>query len=385
MSYLGSPPASQFFAPGTDTFSGDGTTVAFTLSRNVGTVNDILVVVNNVDQQPTAYSVSVSTLTFTAAPSAGTNNIYVRYLSTNLTAIVPQAGSIVPGNFGIDGNLNFSGSARRITGDFSNATIANRVLFQTSTVNSSTIVGAIANGTGTESRLSLFNSSDPANASAIDIRSTASEVMFRASWAGTGTALPMTFYTGGSERMRIDTSGNVGIGLSPAYKLDVLTSATTRFGVVTSSGGNLIASVNETNVSYTNLQIASLATNFIYGDVLVTNTFGLGYGTGAGGTVTQATSKATPVTLNKPTGRITMNGAALAAGASAGFSFLNSLFGAADNLVVTPDFTSGGGGNYRVQTFAATGGPLILVTNISAASRSDALILNFVIIKGAAS
>ena len=96
MSYLGSPPASQFFAPGTDTFSGDGTTVAFTLSRNVGTVNDILVVVNNVDQQPTAYSVSVSTLTFTAAPSSGTNNIYVRYLSTNLTAIVPQYGSVVP-------------------------------------------------------------------------------------------------------------------------------------------------------------------------------------------------------------------------------------------------------------------------------------------------
>jgi len=96
MSYLGSPPASQFFAPGTDTFSGDGTTVAFTLSRNVGTVNDILVVVNNVDQQPTAYTVSVSTLTFTAAPSAGTNNIYVRYLSTNLITIAPQQGSVTP-------------------------------------------------------------------------------------------------------------------------------------------------------------------------------------------------------------------------------------------------------------------------------------------------
>lgn len=94
MSYIGSPPSTQSFAPGTDTFSGDGTTVAFTLSRNVGTVNDILVVVNNVDQQPTAYSVSVSTLTFTAAPSSGTNNIYVRYLSTNLITIAPQQGSV---------------------------------------------------------------------------------------------------------------------------------------------------------------------------------------------------------------------------------------------------------------------------------------------------
>jgi hypothetical protein len=91
MSYIGSTPLSQSFAPGTDTFNGDGTTVAFTLSRNVATVNDILVVVNNVEQQPSAYTVSVSTLTFSAAPSSGTNNIYVRYLTTNLTAIVPSA------------------------------------------------------------------------------------------------------------------------------------------------------------------------------------------------------------------------------------------------------------------------------------------------------
>ena len=96
MSYLGSPPASQFFAPGTDTFSGTGSQTAFTLSRNVGTVNDILVVVNNVDQQPSAYTVASNVLTFSAAPSAGTNNIYVRYLSTNLQSIVPQQGSVTP-------------------------------------------------------------------------------------------------------------------------------------------------------------------------------------------------------------------------------------------------------------------------------------------------
>ena len=91
MSYIGSTPASQFFAPGTDTFSGTGSQTAFTLSRNVATVNDILVIVNNVEQQPSNYTVSGSTLTFSPAPSSGTNNIYVRYLSTNLIAIVPSA------------------------------------------------------------------------------------------------------------------------------------------------------------------------------------------------------------------------------------------------------------------------------------------------------
>lgn len=94
MSYIGSPPASQAFAPGTDTFSGNGSQTAFALSRNVATVNDILVVVNNVEQQTSAYTVSVSTLTFSAAPSSGTNNIYVRYLSTNLVTIAPQQASV---------------------------------------------------------------------------------------------------------------------------------------------------------------------------------------------------------------------------------------------------------------------------------------------------
>jgi hypothetical protein len=94
MSYLGSPPASQAFAPGTDVFSGNGSQVAFTLSRNVATANDIQVTINNVVQQPVNYAVSGSALTISAAPSAGTNNVYVRYLSTNLTTISPQQGSV---------------------------------------------------------------------------------------------------------------------------------------------------------------------------------------------------------------------------------------------------------------------------------------------------
>ena len=109
MSYLGSPPASQFFAPGTDTFSGDGTTVAFTLSRNVGTVNDILVVVNNVDQQPSAYTVVSNVLTFSAAPSSGTNNVYVRYLSTNLLSII-LSNSLTAGT-GLTATSTFNGSS----------------------------------------------------------------------------------------------------------------------------------------------------------------------------------------------------------------------------------------------------------------------------------
>ena len=96
MSYLGNTPTTQSFIAGTDTFSGTGSQTVYTLTRAVNSVNDILVVVNNVDQQPTAYTVSGSTLTFTAAPSSGTNNIYVRYLSTTLQTFAPSQGSVSP-------------------------------------------------------------------------------------------------------------------------------------------------------------------------------------------------------------------------------------------------------------------------------------------------
>jgi len=94
MSYIGSTPTTQSFIAGTDYFNGDGTTVNFTLSRSVNSVNDIEVIVNNVEQIPSGYSVSGTTLTFSAAPSAGTSNVYVRYLSTtNLSLAIPAGTS----------------------------------------------------------------------------------------------------------------------------------------------------------------------------------------------------------------------------------------------------------------------------------------------------
>jgi len=95
MSYIGSTPTTQSFIAGTDYFNGTGSQTAFTLSRSVVSVNDIEVVINNVEQQPnTAYTVSGTTITFTSAPSAGTANIYVRYLSTTTQSITPSQGTV---------------------------------------------------------------------------------------------------------------------------------------------------------------------------------------------------------------------------------------------------------------------------------------------------
>ena len=113
-------------------------------------------------------------------------------------------------------------------------------------------------------------------------------------------------------------------------------------------------------------------------------TEGVGYATGAGGAVTQATSKSTGVTLNTVTGQITTTSAALAGGAEVGFTVTNSTVAATDVPVLA--MASGGAADsYQFGTDAVAAGSFrIIITNVSAGSLSEALVINFAIIKGVA-
>lgn len=119
------------------------------------------------------------------------------------------------------------------------------------------------------------------------------------------------------------------------------------------------------------------------GQVLaLTPTGGLGYGTGAGGSVVQATNKSTGVTLNNVTGRVTMNNAALNANTAVGFTLTNSTIAATDTVIV--NICSGAtADSYRVQVDAvAAGSCRISLHNITAGNLSEAVVLNFNVIKG---
>jgi len=131
-----------------------------------------------------------------------------------------SSGNVTVTSASLSGNLTFTGTGNRITGDFSNATVANRVIFQTSTTNGNTVLNLIPNGTGTVCAFGM--DSDPAltNSSTGSLNLAAgTDVRLTAGIRGTGSYLPMTFYTGGSERMRVDTSGYILGGYSSAFDM----------------------------------------------------------------------------------------------------------------------------------------------------------------------
>lgn len=106
----------------------------------------------------------------------------------------------------------------------------------------------------------------------------------------------------------------------------------------------------------------------------------LGYTTGAQGTVTQATSKSTAVTLNTSAGQITMNNAALASVTNVTFTLNNSLISSNDILILN---VSGGAtsGAYNCWVSGLGAGTAsITLRNISGGSLSEAVVINFALI-----
>lgn len=157
--------------------------------------------------------------------------------------------------------------------------------------------------------------------------------------------------------------GTTGI---QGYSANVITfgaTGTYRFGFSTVDSGTTIAiyDLNRPLTAYTNP---------------------FGYITGGGGTVTQATNKATGVTLNKPSGQITMSNAALAAATIVSFTFTNSTISSTDVLVI--NHVSGGTiGSYTFTAACGAGSATVYIRNATSGSLGEAIVLRYTVIKGA--
>ncbi|QDP68227.1 MAG: hypothetical protein Unbinned1007contig1000_39 [Prokaryotic dsDNA virus sp.] len=99
------------------------------------------------------------------------------------------------------------------------------------------------------------------------------------------------------------------------------------------------------------------------------------------GSVTQATSKSTGVTLNTVGGLITMHDAALAAAAEVTFTVTNSKVTAGD-VIQANHGSAGTGGTYLVQAHTIADGSFqITVGNVSGSSAGEAIVINYLILK----
>lgn len=110
------------------------------------------------------------------------------------------------------GDLTFSGTARRILGDLSNATVGNRLAIQNSATNAGGNLSILPNGTGDGAGVNAFETSDPANSAYLQFSmSSALGGMIRAGALGSGTQRALSFEVNGATRMSIAAAGNVTI------------------------------------------------------------------------------------------------------------------------------------------------------------------------------
>lgn len=193
-----------------------------------------------------------------------------------------------------------------------------------------------------------------------------------------GTAVPADGAVGyGPGAIFID---NDAAGVGAVFR-NVGTAASVNFDSI--MDGATIGSATITSGTVTTLASSSVT---VTGPILANSTVGMGYATGAGGSVTQTTTRATSVTLNKPCGTIQTDTTSLAAAGEAEFKVANSLVAAGDNVIVNVSTQSTKGNCIAYVRGIAAGAFTVGITNLHATEADDAsMAINFALIKGVTS
>lgn len=152
---------------------------------------------------------------FGAFNSSNPNNASSTYIATTsaesqLGAAKTGTGNYLPLTFYTNGSEKFRITTDgRFQADFSNTTVANRLLFQSSTANDPTSIGVIPNGTSPYTNFTAFASSNPDQSALIQMAASNTEMMINSTRTGSASYLPLALYVGGAQKLLIDTGGNL--------------------------------------------------------------------------------------------------------------------------------------------------------------------------------
>jgi hypothetical protein len=202
-----------------------------------------------------------------------------------------------------------------------------------------------------------------------------SGVVFTGSFTGITLIESQAFHTvNGGDGLEIENTGIVADGTSTNIDINITPKGTGEVNLpkVDIDGG----AIDGTTVGATTAASVRGTT--------VTATTSMGYPVGTGGTVTQATDKSTGVTLDKVSGQITMNAATLNRNTGVTFTLTNSFIAATDVVIV--NIASGATANAytaTVDAVAAGSCNIHLHNHTTGTDLSEAVVLNFVVIKGA--
>lgn len=146
--------------------------------------------------------------------NAGVMQLGINSTFASVNSFITGTGTYLPLSFMTGGAERFklAATTNRLQADFSNATVASRLLFQSSTLNGLTSVSAIPNGTATNASFIALNGSDPDNAGLFGISLNSTGATLISNKTGTGAVVPMSLNVGGNEVLRLDTLGNFLFG-----------------------------------------------------------------------------------------------------------------------------------------------------------------------------
>ena len=297
MPYIGNPIYQSAFV--VDQFSGNGSTVAFTMSVAPAGVTNVLVSVSGVLQDPSTYGVVGNTITFSAAPPSGTGNISCRYLGIPVTGVTTTAYRTV---------TEFTATASQTTFTPPSYTVGfinvylNGVLLGSAdytATNGTTVVLTTGASSGNLVTVESFLMSSvlnaiPNTAGAVSSANIANDVTINFADGSastpsitnngdtnTGIFFPaadtIAFAEGGVESMRIDSSGNVGINTtSPGVKLGVVdTSAgAATFPAIFGNRGTTVST--QANIGLQTYDAGSAGITNVIGSVTTSATGGAG-------------------------------------------------------------------------------------------------------------
>jgi hypothetical protein len=201
---------------------------------------------------------------------------------------------------------------------------------------------------------------------------------------GTPSALVGTNITGTAAGL---TAGNVTTNanltgavtsVGNATSLGSFTSANLAAALTDETGTGAAVFANTPTFVTPNIGAATGTSLTVNGAVVSTGTAGVGYATGAGGAVTQGSSRTTGVTINKRCGAITMFSAAGSATAAT-FTVTNSTVGANDVIIVNQ---ASGTNLYNLLVTAVTAGSFNITFLTTGGTATDAPVINFAVIDG---